>query len=214
MYDFYFGGEHLAKAATPRKICVPFFALTFAFALLGCERPPTKVDMLDGMSDESMRALDTMVNTPFFVAGLESPELIPASDARLKDSDQVIGVLINGQPRAYPLSHVSSMSTHVVNDCVLGPNGERLPFTITYCDMRDCIRVFEPTSTPSENSLGISTLGLLDRELALKWNGKNFKQTETVDGLRDVPFQRKTWAEWKTEFPDTMVYTGRTARGH
>ena len=213
MIDNSFRGQHWAEGARPRKIRILLLTLAFSFLLFGCERPRTKDEMLEGMSAESIHALDAMVNTPFMVKGIESPELIPAADSRLKDSDRVIGIVIDGKPRAYPVSLVASMSTHVVNDCIEGSNGERLPFTITYCDMRDCIRVFEPSNTTSENSLGISTLGLLDKGLALKWNGKNFKQMENVDGLRDVPYQRKTWAEWKAEFPETIVYTGRTTTG-
>ena len=211
MMGFTFGGQHLRRSASPRGLCFSCLTIALAIAFVGCERPPrSKEEILEGMSEESIRSLDAMTNTPYMVDGIESPELIPAADARLKDSDQVIGVVIDSQPRAYPLSRVSSMSTHVVNDCVKGSNGENILFTVTYCDMRDCIRVFESTDPASGESLKISTLGLLDRGLALKWKDKNFKQTATVDGLRDIPYQRKTWAEWKAEFPDTVVYTGRS----
>ena len=205
------GAQHASGSCSQRPV-FRWVCAALIPVLAGCEQSVSKDEMLEGMSQESRNAMNSMVNTPFIVEGVASPEFISAAEAKLRDSDRVVGIVINGQARAYPLARLSAMSDHVVNDHVTDSEGKSLPFTVTYCDMTDCARVLEPTSETAQDSLGIRTLGLLDKGLALQWKGKDFKQLEAVDGLQDVPYQRKTWAEWKAEFPDTIVYKGRTSQ--
>ncbi len=212
MIKKYSGGAQHGYGSRPRKPAFLLVCAALITFLAGCEQSILKDDMLEGMSQESRRAMNSMVNTPFIVEGVTSPEFVSAVEAKLRDADRVVGIVINGQPRAYPLARLSAMSDHVVNDHVSTSEGKSLPFTVTYGDMTDCVRVLEPSSETTQESLGIRTLGLLDEGLALQWQGKDFKQLEAVDGLQDVPYQRKTWAEWKAEFPDTIVYKGRTSQ--
>jgi hypothetical protein len=212
MIDKPFWGLLIAKGASPQKHAFLLLCVLASLLLAACQRTISKDEMLEGMSEESRRAMDSMVNTPFIVEGVASPEFVSAADAGLQDTNQVIGIVMNGQARAYPLARVSAMMDHVVNDNVSTSDGKNSPFTITYCDMTDCIRVLESTDPTSRDTLEIGTLGLLDRGLALQWKGKTFKQMESIDGLKDVPYRRMSWGEWKAEYPDTMVYKGRPQR--
>ena len=210
MIDACFWGQQFVQSIRPRKNANLLLYLAITFSMAGCEPTPiSKDEMLEGMSKESRLAMDSMVNTPFIVEGITSPQFVSASESQLQDAVRVIGIVIEGQARAYPLASVSAMVDHVVNDNVTGLDGKKKPFAVTYCDMTDCIRVLEPVAQSPESSLGIGTLGLLDKGLALQWKGKSFKQMDEVDGLRDVPYQRKSWGEWKAEYPDTKVYIGR-----
>lgn len=179
------------------------------FVALGCKKTKTKQEMLSGMSEQDRRALESMTNTPFLVDAANTPEFISASESRLNDNQEVIGVIVDGEARAYPLSRLSAMVDHVVNDSHVDETGQTVEFSVTYCDMTDCIRVLELAPDATEATLDIGTLGLLDGGLALRWNDKQFKQMDKVEGLKDMPFQRKNWAEWKSEYPETIVYVGR-----
>ena len=60
-----------------------------------------------------------------FIAATD-PKTLPATDARwLRDDDEVFGVVLAGQARAYPVPMISYH--HVVNDVIQG-----IPVAITY----------------------------------------------------------------------------------
>jgi hypothetical protein len=44
------------------------------------------------------------------------PEIVPASEAPIEDDDMVLGVVINGEPRAYPVNYMNGPYNEVVND--------------------------------------------------------------------------------------------------
>ena len=209
MLEKSFSGVVFACRTLPQSTAFLTAFASFAILLSGCERSISKDEMLEGMSQESRNAMNSMANTPFIVEGVATPEFVSAGEAHLRDAERIIGIVLNGQPRAYPLTRLSAMIDHVVNDHSINSDGKKLLFSVTYCDMTDCVRVLEPTAETTEESLGIRTLGILDSGLALQWKGKDFTQLDAVEGLRDVPYQRKSWGEWKAEFPDTMVYKGR-----
>lgn len=49
-----------------------------------------------------------------------SPEHVPAAEAALGDSDLVMGVVINGEARAYPVNYMNGPKNEVVNDTLGG----------------------------------------------------------------------------------------------
>ena len=49
----------------------------------------------------------------------ENPRIIPASEADLADEDLIMGAVINGEARAYPVNYMNGPYNEVVND-VLG----------------------------------------------------------------------------------------------
>ncbi len=56
----------------------------------------------------------------------DDPETVPAADARfLEDDDEVLGLLVGGSARAYPVPMIAYH--HVVNDVVGG-----VPVAVTY----------------------------------------------------------------------------------
>jgi hypothetical protein len=48
-----------------------------------------------------------------------NPENVPAGEAPIADSDLVLGILLNGEARAYPVNYMNGPTNEVVND-VLG----------------------------------------------------------------------------------------------
>ncbi len=67
-----------------------------------------------------------MWRTPDMFPAVDRPLVVSAEDASfLKDNDEVLGFVINGQARAYPTVYVSYH--HIVNDELAGCH-----LTVTY----------------------------------------------------------------------------------
>ncbi len=185
--------------------------------VIGCDRPRTKEEMLSSTSPEMRRILDppegsTLMSTPMVTAGIENPVMILAKDANIDPQSLVIGVIVEGRARAYPVRALSGMLQHVVNDVVESEGGNVKPLTITYCDMTDCVRVLAPEDGSIQSSLGLGTLGLLDGGLALTYGQNNYKQTDAIPGLIDYESQKMPWGEWLAQHPETLVYAGSDVR--
>ena len=175
-----------------------------------CGRQRTKEEMMEGLSPEMRRALEATDSTPMISAGIDRPAFVPADQAELRDDDEVIGVVVQGRPKAYPLTKMSGLLDHVVNDHAIDAAGQPAAFTVTYCNATECVRVLETADHAPQTSLEIGTMGMLEGELLLFRGDVRFKQEETVEGLQDVPFQRMTWSQWQELHPDTEVYVGRS----
>ena len=50
----------------------------------------------------------------------ENPKIIPASEADLVDDDLIMGAVINGEARAYPVNYMNGPYNEVVNDILGG----------------------------------------------------------------------------------------------
>jgi hypothetical protein len=134
--------------------------------------------------------------------------LILADEVTLSPKAEVVGVIVEGEPRAYFLTKMSAMVKHVVNDRARTTVGATFPFTVTYCDQTDCVRVLTPAEQSFEETTGIGTLGMLDGGLALQWNNQQFKQLDPIPGFKDLPYERMTWGEWLSKHPETKAYVG------
>lgn len=190
------------------KLVLLVFAL-LSVSAAGCRQKKSFEEMYGEMTPEMRQQLaEPSRSTPMIVEGIDAPRFVSADNSYLRGTEDVIGVVMLGQPRAYPVSKMSGIIDHVVNDHVVDPQGDPKPFTVTYCDLTDCARVLQAEDDRNAESLGIGTLGLLDGGLALYWEQSQFKQTEEVARLRDVPFQRMSWDQWKAEHPTTVVYAG------
>jgi hypothetical protein len=128
-----------------------------------------------------------------------------AASAQISDDEPVIGVVVDGKPRAYRLWAFIGPQRHVLNDLVAAK-----PVTVTYCDLRDCVRVFAGDG-PAPLDVGT---GGHDRGLLLLVGGRRFRQEslEPADPtaraqfpLRPMRFERTTWKQWRDAHPDTDV---------
>lgn len=175
----------------------------------GCRRPKPSLDeLLDSLPPEKRRELDPLVSTPMLADGIEFPKMVAADEIVLREKQEVLGVVVAGEARAYPLFSMRSMSEHVINDHVVDESGKRKPFTVTYCDMTECTRVLEAVDDLDDTSLRVGIMGLIDGGLGLMWKNKGIKQAGELEGLRDYPYERTTWAEWRSAHPETLVYAG------
>ncbi len=107
-------------------------------ALADLDLPPQMVDRLDQngdgfiTQDEAQRLLErrrsqgprdrsdfTHLNEEGFPLNV-NPEVVSAEDAPLGDGDIVVGIVIAGEPRAYPVNYMNGPTNEVVNDTLGG----------------------------------------------------------------------------------------------
>lgn len=155
----------------------------------------------------STTGLPSDLNLP----GRARPAAQTVGRAQLGDDEPVVGVEVAGNARAYALAALGQPMNHVVNDVI----GDR-PVTVTYCDLRDCVRVFSGDGT---KPLDVRAGGY-DRGLLLVADGARYHQEsgaavgadDPKSPYRPVEFVRTTWKEWRAAHPHTDVVTDPSAR--
>ncbi len=149
------------------------------------------------------------------IPSIDTPEFIEASqEYHVSDSDTVLGLEINGDVRAYPLSIL--VWHEIVNDNVGG-----VPVAVTYCPLCFTNQVFERVIDGQEVEFGTSgklynsNLVMYDRLTNSYWSqalGKAIVGELTGYELRTIPFDVIKWGDWKSLHPDSVVLTTNT--GH
>jgi Protein of unknown function (DUF3179) len=149
---------------------------------------------------------------PFRMPGIVRPPIVEAGASGLRPDEEVIGIEVDGHPRAYRLSAFRDRSHHVVNDMIDG-----VPVTVSYCDISDCVRTY--TDPGKSAPLEVAVAGLfeggemvldVDGHLYLQKTGKPLKPGEGPSSLplEQLSPTRTTWERWRREHPSTGVYRG------
>jgi len=149
------------------------------------------------------------------IPSIDNPKFAKATEANfMSNSDIVIGLEVNGDARAYPLSIL--VWHEIVNDKVGG-----LPVAITYCPLCFTNQVFERVIDGQDVEFGTSgklynsNLVMYDRLTDSYWSqalGKAITGELAGRNLKIIPFDVITWEDWKLVHPDTLVLT--TDTGH
>ena len=158
------------------------------------------------------------------IPALDLPAHVPAASAGyLRDDDEVFGVEVNGDVRAYPLRILGWHE--MFNDVVGG-----VPVSLAYCTLcnagilfegdhedREALGVEEPFTFGSSGFLYRSNKLMYDRQTDSLWNqftGKPVAGTLRGSGvsLTIRPVVITTWKAWKAQHPDTRVLSLET--GH
>jgi len=173
-----------------------------ALILAGCDESyPTDVagKPSDPAESDSLLLQTSMQSTPFVWAGVKEPKAFTVDEVDLPDHLQVLGITVGTAARAYALKDLSHMTKHVVNDLL-----ENSAVTVTYCNRTDVARVFSngESTRPIELSIG----GWQGKDMLIMLDGKFFLHEAKDVPLKDYPFQRVTWAEWKRLHPETTIY--------
>lgn len=149
------------------------------------------------------------------IPALTSPQCIPGAFASyLSPLDRVIGVVVQSDARAYPIS----ILTHheIVNDRV----GD-VPIAVTYCPLCDSAVVFDRRTSLGEREFGVS--GLLYNSNVVMYDRRGRPEslwsqlmTGGISGpgagqpLRTLPLELTTWRDWLTRYPHTKVLSPET----
>ena len=182
-------------------------AVVFGLLAAGCgtsARPATG-------TDAEVPPPPLMPATPFITPGVRQPATVPAGSAPLDDGEEVIGVRVKDQYRAYRVRAFRDLRQHVVNDLV-----NVRPVSVTHCSQTGCTKVF--TSDQEEGPLGLDLGGWNGDQMLLR-TGNQFYLQDTLQTLnrsadarpftfREFEFERRTWKAWKEAHPETDVYVG------
>jgi hypothetical protein len=132
----------------------------------------------------------------------------------LRDNAEVIGVSAAGRHRAYVLQALLRPDSHVVNDLL-----DNVPFTVTYCDLSDCVRVFTAPQRGRPLDIAVGGSDAQQAKKMLLRIGSTRYWQDTGLPLKDnasapfpyvkTHFERTTWGKWRKAHPDTDVYVGK-----
>jgi hypothetical protein len=144
------------------------------------------------------------------IPSIDNPEFDRAKTTPFNQDELVIGVIVNGEAKAYP---IGIMNWHeIVNDTVGGTN-----LTVSYCPLCDTMVAFHRGNTTFgvSGKLYQSCLVMYDRTddslysqpWALGVVGKNVNVS-----LTRVPTLKTTLGDWLKKYPDSKILATRT--GH
>ena len=149
------------------------------------------------------------------IPSIDDPKFLRASEQSfLEDEDRVLGVVIDGVAKAYP---IRIMDWHeIVNDRF----GDKA-VVITYCPLCGSGLAFNSRIGNEATEFGVSGLLyksdvlLYDRKTNSLWSQLG---TKAISGPRKgtnleiIPTANTSWGEWKKTYPTTLVLS--TATGH
>jgi len=149
------------------------------------------------------------------IPSIDDPQFATLSGSSfMTHSDIVIGLEINGEAKAYPLSIL--VWHEIVNDNVGGT-----PVAVTYCPLCFTNQVFERILNGKEVEFGTSgklynsNLVMYDRLTDSYWSqalGMAITGELTGQELKIIPFDVISWGDWISLHPETQVLTTET--GH
>ncbi len=153
------------------------------------------------------------------VSSVGEPRFSQADGAWIRDSDRVLGVIVENDVRAYP---VKMLDRHeIVNDVIGGT-----PVAVTYCPLCGSGISFERTLTINNQAteVAFTASGFLFQNDLVMWDdvtGTLWNQilgrpiaTLTNDRIHNhhmdaeltlVPTIITTWSAWKTDHPNTLI---------
>ena len=153
------------------------------------------------------------------IPSITKPRLLLSEQHHLiKDYERVIGVVIEGEPRAYPLKVLSR------HECVNDILGNQ-PIAVTYCPLCDSCAVFDRQVGKRTIELGVSgslynsNVLFYDRVAKKKgslWSqmfGMGVSGSEIKTRLKLLPLELTTWKSWKSRYPKTEAIAGMEPDG-
>lgn len=150
------------------------------------------------------------------IPSIDNPQFEPITETRLSDDELIIGVVIDGEAKAYPYAILNWHE--IVNDTLAG-----VPIAVTYCPLCESNSVFRRVinteAGEQEVTFGVSgklfqsCLVMFDRltdsMYSQVWgNGIVGSQTNAV--LERLPAIRTTIGDWRAEYPNSQILTTDT----
>lgn len=149
------------------------------------------------------------------IPAIKNPEFVSAGNAGLDDNEPVLGIIIDGESRAYSIYLLNHHE--IVNDKI----GDKA-FAVTWCPLANLAVAYDREVDGKVYTFGVSgnllknTLVMFDYETESLWS---IVYGEAVDGkltgrkLNELPgCQKVPWGAWKKLHPNTLVLSHDGAR--
>ncbi len=145
------------------------------------------------------------------IVALTGPRMVNAEDARLQDDARVLGLIVNGSARAYPVRYLT------VHEIVNDREGEQF-YTVTYCPLCGSGVAFA-TNVRTGVHLNFGVSGLLynsdllmyDRNTESLWSQMSATAIAgplVGTALPRLPLSHTSWSAWREQHPHSLVMTG------
>jgi hypothetical protein len=151
------------------------------------------------------------------IPAIDDPRSVPAAEAaELADEEPVVGVVVNGEARAYPLR---VLIWHEIANDTLG----RVPVAVTYCPLCNTAIVFDRRvggrvlDFGTTGRLRNSDLVMYDRQTESWWQqflGEAIVGELTGTTLRMIPARLESFANFRARAPLGTVLVGDHARAY
>ncbi len=144
------------------------------------------------------------------IPAIDRPRFVAASRVDfLQADDRVLGLVVGGQARAYP---IRILNWHeIVNDVIAGQG-----YIVSYCPLCGTGMVFEVDAGTTFGVSGLlynSDMLLYDRQTQSLWS-QIMKQAITGprkgETLHLVAAEHTTWADWRSRHPQSLVLSRDT----
>ena len=142
------------------------------------------------------------------IPSIDAPRFVPVAESSdLAATEPVIGLVVAGDARAYPLRIL--IRHEIVNDTVGG-----IPVAVTYCPLCNSAVVFdrrvagEATEFGTTGKLRNSDLVMYDRATESWWQqflGEAIVGARTGTRLKVLPARLESWERFAQRFPDGRV---------
>ncbi|MEO5697482.1 MAG: DUF3179 domain-containing protein [Burkholderiaceae bacterium] len=146
------------------------------------------------------------------IPAIDDPKFVPAGRSGLDADDRVLGLLLNGVARAYP---IRILNWHeVVNDRF----ADRA-VVVSYCPLCGTGMAFEAPVRPGGTGFGVSGLLynsdvlLYDRATESLWSqilGTAISGPLQGTRLQPIALTHTSWSDWRARHPDTQVLSTET----
>ena len=147
------------------------------------------------------------------IPSIDKPKFVEANKADyLKSKDRVIGIIVDGEARAYP---IRILNWHeIVNDKIKGKS-----VAVTFCPLCGSGIVYAADFNNKPHRFGVSGLLynsdvlLYDRETETLWSqilSKGISGKLVNQKLEIIPSSHTSWSAWKNRYPKTKVLSTDT----
>ncbi len=205
--------RHLAILAMLWLAILFLFILGQRFGVFG-QKLTLHPDSLASVNDADGREVSIYSLLPRdAIRSIDAPRFVDADEAArwMRDSEQVLGLVIGDEVRAYPINMLSRHE--IVNDVVGGT-----PVVISYCPLCFTAIVYDRRVEGETLEFGVSgklvmnDLVMYDRQTGSLWQqilGEGIDGQYLGTKLSHLPAIQTTWARWVQQNPDTLVLDKR-----
>jgi hypothetical protein len=190
--------------------CCLFF---LAAALANMVRPDTTASaqqtVIDqsGDTDPEFQPRHVLPRQPAII----HPPMLAASQVtnQVTETDLVLGVVVNGKARAYPINMLNGPRREIINDTL----GDQ-PIVAMWCHLCHSAIVFDRRIDEQVLTFQVSgmlwnkTLDMYDSESKSLWSlllAKGMTGPKKDRELKTLPSELTTWKKWKSLHPETTV---------